>query len=425
MGGDATAPKIDADALEPSSLEVSGASGRIRQSRAGLRLPDDRFIPVLCEDVVDAIVAQRERFGSVSQYMESLAAEMEHIIDQETTAFQRMIARRYDRFNPARETQTGAAEPDDDGVAEIQQMIRYLLEKANYERLDPDEIEKAIRVASSHGMAIRVDPDRLVSLDLYVRGQKVDEHRRRSLRAPIRGVAQEVEVFSRLVVVFQFRGEPWLNLKLFRDIPFNDLEALLPHAEAAMSIFDRLKVAGGGAGAFGGVAWKLLTGTAVLGQLAWAGIAALFGLTFRAFFGYRRAKHHRSAQMTHNLYYRIVANNAGVLELLLGNIGQEELKEAMLGYALLRHEPEIASAEELGEVAARWLEETFGVHVDFDAEDAIETMERFDLWEDKARLVPLMPDVALSRVREHWQQRKSRAYHLDAWRAPPRANDLE
>lgn len=421
MGADATAPKVDAASLEPSSLERSDASGgsrRIRQSQAGLRLPDDRFIPVLSADLVDAIAAQRDRFGPVAEDIESLAAEMEHIIDQETTAFQRMIARRYDRFNPARETQTEAAAADDDGIAELQRMIRYLLDKANYERLHPDEIDKAVQVASNHGMAIRVDPDRLVSLDIYVRGQRLDEQRRRSLRAPIRGVAREVEVFSRIVVVFQFRDEAWLNLKLFRDIPFNDLEALLPHAEAAMSIFDRLKVAGGGAGAFGGVAWKLLTGTAVLGQLAWAGIVALFGLTFRAFFGYRRAKHHRSAQMTHNLYYRIVANNAGVLELLLGSIGQEELKEAVLGYALLRHKPEIASAQELSEVAAAWLDETFEVKVDFDADDAVETMERFELWEDKARLVPVMPDAAVARLRGHWQHRRSRTYHLDAWQGP-------
>ena len=182
-----------------------------------------------------------------------------------------------------------------------------------------------------------------------------------------------------------------------------------------MSLFDRLKIAVGGAGAFGGIAWKVVTGTAVLGQLAWAGIVALFGLSFRAFFGYRRARVHRSAQMTHNLYYRIVASNAGVLELLLGSIGQEELKEAVLGYSLLLHRTELTSEEDLRRAASEWIRDRFNVFVDFDAPDAIETLDRFGLWKDRSQLLPVPPDEALERLRRHWQERQSLSYHLEGW----------
>ena len=401
--------------------ETSGSSRRARQSRLGLVLPDDRFIPVHSDDLVQAVVEQADAFPRVTRDIEALAAEMDHVIDQETTAFQRAISRRYECCNPARETKVVDDDNDEQAIAELQRMVGYLLEKANYEHLDDAAIESTINLASSHGMTIRTHPDRLARLDLYVRGQDEDEQIRRSLRAPIRGESHTIEVFRRLVVVFQFKDEPWLNLKLFRDIPVADVEALLPHAEVAMSVVDRLKIAVGGAGAFGGIAWKVVTGTAVLGQLAWAGIVALFGLSFRAFFGYRRARVHRAAQMTHNLYYRIVASNAGVLELLLGSIGQEELKEAVLGYSLLLHRPELSTEEDLRRAASEWIEETFAVSVDFDAPDAIETLDRFELWEDRGQLIPVPPPEALRRLREHWQDRKSQSYHLAGrGRAPAR-----
>ncbi len=391
---------------------------RIRRSRLGLELPDDRFIPVRSEDLVDAIVRQSDRFPDVTEHMATLADEMDHVIDQETTAFQRFIGRRYDAVNPGRETKAVKPEPDEAALSQLQRMVGYLIEKANYEHLDNSEIEATINAAKSHGMRIRTDPDRLQRLDLYVRGQTEEEQRKRSIRAPIRGEKRTVEVFRRLVVVFQFKGEPWLNLKLFRDIPVADVEALLPHAEAAMSTFDRFKIAFGGAGAFGGIAWKVATGTAILGQLAWAGIVALCGLSIRAFFGYRRARLHRASQMTHNLYYRIVANNAGVLELLLGNIGQEELKEAVLGYALLRHRPELTTVEELEGAASQWLDDTFGVKIDFDAADAIETLDRFELWDDRPNLVPVAPAEAHRRLTGHWRDCASERYHIENWQKP-------
>ncbi|MEM6990293.1 MAG: DUF3754 domain-containing protein [Myxococcota bacterium] len=403
--------------MEADEARGAGRSRRVRKSRVGLQLPDDRFIPVRSEDLVDAIVRQSEAFPRVTDDMHDLAREIHQVIDQETTTFQRFIGRHYDAVNPGRETKAIKPDPDDDALAELQRMVGYLIEKANYEHLDNSEIEATIKAAKSHGMRIRTDPDRLERLELYVRGQTEEEQRRRSVRSPIRGETRVVEVFRRLVVVFQFRGEASLNLKLFRDIPVADVEALLPHAEAAMSTFDRLKIALGGAGAFGGIAWKIATGTVILGQLAWAGIVALCGLSIRAFFGYRRAQHARASQMTHNLYYRIVANNAGVLELLLGNIGQEELKEAVLGYALLLHRKEITKVDELERAASAWLEDTFGVTVDFDATDAVETLDRFRLWDDRATLRPVDPAEAHRRLAEHSRDRASRHYHINNWQA--------
>jgi hypothetical protein len=121
--------------------------------------------------------------------------------------------------------------------------------------------------------------------------------------------------------------------------------------------------------------------------------------------------------MTHNLYYQNVANNAGVLSSLLANIAQEELKEVLLAYVVLACDQEIDDAAGLNTAVEEWLAERYGVRVDFDGVDALESLDRFDLWTDRERLQVLPPNEAVTKLHEHWTQRKSVLYHRHAWRA--------
>ena len=400
---------------------------RTSTSLRGVELPDDRFVPVRSEDLVAALQADAS-LGVVASRVSEVASAMEALVEQEAATLRRALSRRYERFNPARET---VVVTEDDAkqcsrsLGELCEVLEYLLDKANYERLDDGQLASALSVTNSHGIRVRVDPGRVRILDLYVRGQTTVERRIRTLRHPLAGEERKVELFRRLAVVFQLADEEVLNLKLFRDIPVADVEALLPHAEVEMSTFDRLKIVGGGLGALGGLLVKAITslikGAMMTGQLLWAVIAALLGLSFRSFFGYRRAKHARVSQMTHNLYYQNVANNVGVLDLLLANIAEEELKEAVLAYALLRARPEVGWPD-LGSLAHEWLSRTFGVDVDFDVDDALETLRRFGLVASEEDCRPVDPDTALTVLRQRWVARDGADYHLRAW-AQRRAAD--
>jgi hypothetical protein len=48
----------------------------------------------------------------------------------------------------------------------------------------------------------------------------------------------------------------------------------------------------------------------------------------------------------------------------------------------------------------------------FDTPDALETMDRLDLWVDRARRHAVGPDEALRRLRIHWSRRRSADYHF-------------
>lgn len=398
---------------------------------SGVHRPDDRWIPLRPETLAEALRRDADRLGPGAELAPELEAALGRVVDQEARAFARDLDRRYDRFNPDRETLIAGGRRKGQRAARyaLLERLTYLLEKANFERLEPVQLEAALRTANSSGMKISVKPERIERLELYVRGQARVTIRVKTPAKPIKGEEREIDIYRRLAVIFQLKGDPNIALKMFREIPVADLESLLPHAEVEMNWLDRAKIIGGGAGALGGVASKVFSavvgGAAATGNLLWVGIAALFGVSARSFFGYRRARMVRNSQMTHNLYYQNVANNAAVLNLLTGGIAAEELKEALLAYVFCaghgRTEPsaDVADAgvidvQELDARIEQWLSDRFGVEVNFDCPDALETLDRFSLWEDRATLRVVDPETALQRLEDHWRDRSTIDYHLNS-----------
>lgn len=380
----------------------------------GVHLPDDRYVPLRPDDLVAALADDAARFGLTAAQVHAVAEALDRVVTQEIEELRRGVERAYHPLNPARDTLlVGDEAARAERVEQARRLVAYVLDKANYEALDSAQVQATVGAANSYGIRIRVNPERVEWLELWVRGRTTGTRTVRTLRRPWKGEEREVELYRRLAVVFQGKDEDALNLKLFREIPVADVEALLPHAEVAMSGLDRLKVVGGSLGALGGVATKVVESTVAASQMLWLGVLALGGLSVRSFFGYRRAKHTRLSQMTHHLYYQNVANNAGVLDQLVGSIGQEDLKEAVLAYVAAHGGRAHDEAALQGEVA-QWLRERFAVEVDFDGPDAVATLERLGLWEDRDRWRVREPAAAVGELGRAWQERRTTGHHLRA-----------
>lgn len=396
--------------------------------RHPLRLPDDRFIPVRVMDLAEAIDADAVRFGDLAGRAVDLAEAIDHVVDQEVTALHGHLSRRYEAINPDRDTLAGEATTVADADAAEKRFIerlRYVFDKASYEQLNSAQIEVAIRSANSAGIRVRIRPDLIESLHLWVRGRGTIERRRRTWRRPIKGVMEELEVYRRLAVAVRIKGEDALRLKLYRDIPCADLEALLPHARVTMGLFDRLQVFGGGAGALGGLLFKLIPallagGIGALFGFAQAAAIAFGGLAFKSFMGWRRKMKDRDGRRTRHLYDRTLGANATVLHAVLAQIEQEEVKEALVACAVLRA-AETGAAETDGtaienEAALRdaaevWVRERFGVSIRFDATDALETLDRLSLWRDGARWRLRSTADLLRQLDARWASREGESYH--------------
>ncbi len=361
---------------------------------------DQRFIPVRAADLIDALERDAHRFGTEPNTIRVVAVAFRNAIIQEAAGFQERLADAYAPFDPDRETlsvggdeSTGSAPhaPDgadpESGYSRLLRSLDAVLDKANYVRLDEIDIQKLLESASERGLKVNVHTDRVEHLSLWVRGSGAGSERSRTLRAPIRGEERAVPVFRRLAVVARLHAEPHVRIRLFRDIPHHDVEALLPHAEVRMSLLDRAKMIGSGASAFGFIAklYKLMIGIALWAKLLWVipiGLA-IFGV--RTLLGYRSARTMRTGMRTQHLYYRSIASNSAALHTLVTMIKQEELKEALLSYVI--GNGRCPGAHELRRTASDYLRERFGADVVFDAADGIATLDRLGAVNEDGTLV--------------------------------------
>lgn len=384
-----------------------------RASQVAVHLPDDRYVPIRPGDLVAAMLRDPS-LASIADGLPALHVALERIVHAEANALARRIERAYAPCNPDRDTLLSAERGDDRRT--LASVLRYTFDKANYDLLEDAQVRAAIDSANVHGMRVRVDPDKLEELQLFVRGRCQETRLVRTIRRPIHGEMREVELYRRLAVVFRTHGSSEVSIKLFREIPVADLEALLPHAEAGMSTFDRIKILGGGIGALGGATWQAITllvqGSMLAGQYVGALMLGLAGLSVRSILGYRRAKLRRTSQRTHHLYYQNIANNQAVLDLLVTSICHEEIKETLLAYAVLAADGNPPhDADGLSRAVEAWITRSFHVAVDFDVADALESLDRLGLWADRDAMRPLPVEAATAALDERWRDRSTEDYH--------------
>ncbi|MGD8452511.1 MAG: DUF3754 domain-containing protein [Phycisphaerae bacterium] len=390
--------------------------------------PDDRFIPFRFTGLVARLRADDACFGPDAALLVPLASAIESICEQQAAAFERLLAERYEPFNPDRDTIPlidVAAARDPEHHAALQDRLDYLLAKANFEPLTNTQVEQALQAARSSGLRVRLDPEQVAYLRVWVRGAAVVDRVRRTWRHPRFGVRQSCPVFRRLVVVSRLHDDPGLRIKMFKEIPVADVESLLPHARVAMTWMDRARMMGGGAGTLGSTVMKITGALALPGKLLWILAGGFAMLMFKTFTGYRNVRRHRDLQRTTHLYYQNLGNNAGAVHLLLSMVAQEEAKEAFLAYAFLLHAtPPIRSAAELRQRVESYCAERLGVHFLFDVADALESVDRLQLWSDREAWQVLPAAEAVRRLREHWQQRLSADYHEQMVLRSPAPNPM-
>jgi len=411
-------PSRDLTIETPEERPVRGVPGQTEVAACPLHTPDDRFIPVRAGDLAEGVLRDAEFFGANPEQRRGVFDALNEIVTREATTFEASLADQYAWFNPDRDTvaqgeagQLGSARAGDEMVRRLE----HLLAKANFERLDAGQVQAAIRAANSQGLKVRVDPDKLVDFQLWVRGRDREPRRFRSVRAPIRGRWRQMTLYRRMVLVARLREEGQIVVKMFREIPLADVEALLPHASVRMSWLDRVQAFGGAGGALGSTALKLgkvAAAVAYWSTLMYVLMGGMVVLAFRAFFGYRRAKAKRDYQRTRHLYFRFMAGNAAAIHSLVAMVMQEEHKEAVLAYAAcdaarLGGEP-VRARDDVRAHVERYLRERYGVEIDFDVTDAIETMDRLGILDEngfpgvKAPVEAERHLRSLLRRRDHW-----------------------
>jgi hypothetical protein len=213
-------------------------------------------------------------------------------------------------------------------------------------------------------------------------------------------------------------------LKHFGDVPRTDLVTLHPGAAPAMKRRDQLilgvpAVAGGLplltqlgpalavifaviAGVLGFEGGNLTEDNLKRALASLSGIVALGAFLMRQRLKFDRQQLFYQKQLADTVYFHTVANNAGVIDGLVGAAEEQDVKEAMLAYhVLLTGGP--MTKEALDKAAETFLRERFSMDVDFEIGDALAKLERLKLVaQDGAMLAATPVADALHRLDEAW-----------------------
>jgi hypothetical protein len=419
------------------SSRVSGNGQQMAQQR-------DQFIPVRKADLLDALVEhgplasehERESFRQVCRFLAAIY-HYEYFDELER------LRHDYYYFNPELDPHAhfGPAELEA-AYADLVASFEKVLKGANFVEISHAEVEAAHRSRVMVRVDIRAPLDDFRDVRFFRRGHH-EETVTVSEWYGVRKRSVDVLVYDDVILFVAMKPERDIAskrqrkrlharkitggsvlIKYFRNIASADLNALFPNVRVVMSTFDKLFLSvpalAGGIPILFNLASTVTVLFLVIGFYlgivaavehdhmksafaAMSGLAALGGFIMRQWLRYQAQSLRYQKELTDNIYFRNLNNNAGIFDYMIGAAEDQECKEAFLAYYFLRTAKAPPTQAEVDSRIEAWLKQTFDVDVDFEADDALAKLERLQLLNrDGDRLSVPPPEQALARLDDVW-----------------------
>lgn len=301
----------------------------------------------------------------------------------------------------------------------FEQALAEALTRANFVEIDPDTVQTRETTKLLTGLAIKPSSAGIRRIRYFARGSHPQQIERKSFFGLRRRVI-DAHIMSDVIVLVGFKADDEIKredrkvfasvrrgvrtgaalVKHFRNVANAELVTLHPGARPSMLRRDQLFLA----------APAVATGVPVLLNL-WPALTVIFAV-FAAYFGAQgvieddelkralaamsgliavgafvmrqRLKYEATTlryqkKLADTVYFRNLANNAGVLDLLIGAGEEQDTKEAILAYGILRRGGHAMAKAEIDNFAEAFLRERFGLEINFEIQDALAKLERLGL----------------------------------------------
>ncbi len=409
----------------------------------------ERFIPVTRAALLDRLLQTERDAGGDSSLLRRAFGHLTVWRNHTYRVRLNELKDCYLPFSPDRDTLRVLQFGDEERDAKRKRLVKAvteLLERANYEQISLDELNRILTSFSPHGLALSVDIDEYEELLLFRRGADMQTIKRGNLWAWMLGRDKiKVPVYKRLFMLLKLkpqeerlreimvqegvsrakaekilarnranipggRSGDYIYLKVFKNIPQTDLQMMFPNTHVQLKLFDKVKLgvtAGGGLiGSVAGSATKLTAGAILANPLAAAAaIAGLAGVIYRQVVGFFSKRNEYMLQLAQRLYFHSLADNRGVLTLLVDRAGEEDVKEEMLLYYFLAVRPTLQrELDELKRQIEQYLSDHFAIFIDFDLDDALQRLTQDGLvYTDKdGRLRSMTPGETCIQLQRLW-----------------------
>ncbi|WP_054811939.1 TMEM143 family protein [Nocardia arizonensis] len=343
----------------------------------------------------------------------------------------------YHLVDPAEDVRT-IGTPTAEGRAAARAIVERelieLAEAADFTRIEAAEIERAFAEHSLVKVRLEVDDDDIETVMFFRRGVTRRTEKVKWLYG-LRRRTIEFTSYSKVLVYIAFaeraRGDAerpggGVLLKLFQNVPKNDLEMLYPNVRVRMRPLDKLMI--GVPAVISGLivlVTKLIAslGLMVLLLAFWiglreesvrldqtalvtlgAGMAALGGYLVRQFSKFKNRKIELMKTLSEHLYFRNLDNDAGVFLQLLGAAEESEVKETILAYYFLHTARGPLTAAALDRRVEECFRRRWATTFDFEVGGGVRTLRDLDLLiaDEHGGLDVVPPDVAKQRLTARW-----------------------
>jgi hypothetical protein len=377
-----------------------------------------RFIPFRKADIVDMCIGDARLSDADKKKLRDFFRILEAVFHFEFQKRLETLKNCFSPFNPDSDTFSITTYTEDNKSQLQKKLVTELtsvLEAANFEKVTPEDLNQALSEESLFKIRLEVNFDDFEDIIFFRRGESVKQE----TLVKFFGLQKKSITFTnydRVVVYVKFRDQKYFDshkrkdlyfepgstlIKLFQNIPKADLEMLFPNSEVRMKPMDKLVI--GVPAAISGVivvASKLGASLILVGSVLafWlglsdknvqinqqhlialgAGLGALGGFLFRQISKFKNRKIRFMKALADNLYFKNLDNNAGVFYHLIDAAEEEEFKEAALAYFFLSIEKQELTRTELDNLIEKWLEDNFNCQIDFEIDDALAKLERFEI----------------------------------------------
>lgn len=138
---------------------------------------------------------------------------------------------------------------------------------------------------------------------------------------------------------------------------------------------------------------------------ALSGLVALGGFVVTQWVRYQRQSLKYRMELTDNIYYRNINNNAGIFDYVIGAAEEQECKEAFLAYYFLHTAASPLASHDLDARIEDWLKSTFGIDLDFEVVDAVAKLEHLGLLKRQGESLCAAPfDEAFASLHRVWDK---------------------
>jgi hypothetical protein len=324
----------------------------------------------------------------------------------------------YHQFNPDADARTMRRLTGDERRAardRLEQELVALAEAANFVRVSAAELDRAFTEHALLKVRLTVDTDVIERMVVLRRGESM-----RTELVPgwlgLRRKAVTFPSYARVLLYATFKDEEDLAgtdvdelpfrpgstiVKLFQNVPRDDLEMVFPNVRVTMRLVDKVLI--GVPALVSGVAviaTKLITSLGLLLLLLafWAGVrdepvvldqtkllsvgaglAAFGAYLMRQVTKFKNRKIRFMKALSENLYFRNLDNDAGVFHHLLDAAEEAEVIEAVLAYHFLRAAPQPLTVLELDRRVETWFAQRWEARLDFDVHDGLRKLRELTL----------------------------------------------